>query len=141
MRAGRLLGIAVVAYLALVVTVESLVAFMGARHAGRGLDPEEDWVLLTTVSADGARKDTVIAGVESQGQLYVAANHWLRGWYRRAVANPDVEVVREGRKLTCSAVPVSGAERDQIAGEYRLPFALRLLTGFPPRSFLRLDCH
>jgi hypothetical protein len=141
MKTAKLLAIAGIAYLAIVVAVESLVGLMGARHAGRGLDPEEDWVLITTAAADGTRKDTVIAGVESQGQLYVAANHWLRGWYGRAVANPGVEIVRGDQKLACRAVPVEGAERDRIAAEYRLPFALRLLTGFPPRSFLRLDCH
>ena len=37
------------------------------------------------------------------------------------------------------AVPVTGAERDQISRDYSLPFWVRLLTGFPPRSYLRLD--
>ena len=58
----------------------------------------------------GMTHDEIVAGVESQGQPYVAANHWPRGWNRQAVAS------------TAS-------------------FALRLLTGFPPRSFLRLDCR
>jgi hypothetical protein len=36
-------------------------------------------------------------------------------------------------------VPISGEERDRVARVYSLPFAARLLTGFPPRAFLRLD--
>ena len=94
--------------------------------------------MITTKDA-GESSDTVVAGAESAGRLYVSANHWPRGWYQRAVANPEVEIVRGGEKTARHAVPVTGAERDQIARDYPLPVWIRLLTGFPPRSFLRLD--
>jgi hypothetical protein len=32
-----------------------------------------------------------------------------------------------------------GDELARVASRYRLPLLLRVLTGFPPRRFLRLD--
>ena len=138
MRVLELLAIGLGAYLALVVAFESLVGIMGKRQAARGVQPGESWLVITTSDERGST-DTVVAGVESGGQLYVAANHWLHGWYDRAIANPDVEVTRGGGRLAYRAVPVTGEEQARIARDYRLPWAIRFLTGFPPRSFLRLD--
>jgi hypothetical protein len=112
---------------------------MGGRHAERGVQAGEDWLVITTVDTDGTVRDTVVAGVESGGQLYVAANHWPRAWYHRAVERPDVEVARAGEKSARRAVPVTGEERDRVARDGSIPWAIRFLTGFPPRSFLRLD--
>jgi hypothetical protein len=111
---------------------------MGQRQAARGVQPGEDWLVLTTAE-EGRRIDTVVAGVESDGKLYVSANHWLRGWYQRALQNPEVEVTRAGEQRAYRAGVVSGEEWGRIARDYHLPFWIRLLTGFPPRSFLRLD--
>ena len=138
MKALKWLVIVLAAYLGIVVAFEGLVAFMGKRQADSGVQPGETWIVITT--ADGAgSKDTVIAGVEREGQLYVSANHWPRGWYNRAIANPEVEVARGGEKQPYRAVPLEGEERDKIAASYVLPWPLRFLTGFPPRAYLRLD--
>jgi F420H(2)-dependent quinone reductase len=138
MKALKLLAIVLGVYLGLIVAFESLVAVMGKRQAAHGVQPGERWLVITTTGASGS-SDTVVAGVESGGHLYVSANHWPRGWYRRAIANPDVEVTREGKTSAYHAVPVTGEERERIARDYELPFVIRFLTGFPPRSFLRLD--
>jgi hypothetical protein len=69
----------------------------------------------------------------------LGARQAARGWYRRVLQNPDVKVTRAGEPLRYVAVPVLGKERERVAGDYRLPWAVRFLTGFPPRSFLRLD--
>jgi hypothetical protein len=37
------------------------------------------------------------------------------------------------------AVPVTGTEHDRIDGEHSLGVVFRILTGFPPRYFVRLD--
>ena len=139
MKIIRWLAIAITAYVALVAGFEGLVTFMGARHATRGLAPGETWVVVTTRDDDGSLKDAVVAGVESGGKLYVSANHWPRSWYQRARKYPDVEVTRNGEKSARRALPVEGEERARVLRDYSLPFALRLLTGFPPRAFLRLD--
>jgi len=136
-RTMKWLAIAAGVYVLIVVAFESLVVFMGKRQAEHGVAPGEHWLVITTADANGAR-DTVVGGVEIDGQLYVAANHWPRGWFDRALANPNVEVTREGRRASYRAEPVSGAERAHVEAQYTLPFAIRLLTGFPPRSFLRL---
>ena len=135
-RLVKRLAVLLVAYVGLVVAFESFVVFMGRRQAARGVEPGE--LLITTTDAEGSRR-AVVAGVEVDGQLYVAANHWPRGWYYRVVRNPDVEVTRRGKSMACRAVPVTGAERARVSQEYTLPWLLRFLTGFPPRSFLRLS--
>jgi len=139
MRALKVLAIALVAYAGIIVAFECLVGFMGKRQAEHGVAAGEHWVVITTTGEDGSKRDTVVAGVESAGHLYVSANHWPRGWYNRAVKNPDVEITRGGEKGAYRAIPVDGEERARIAADYPLPWAIRLLTGFPPRSFLRLD--
>jgi hypothetical protein len=138
MMAVKWIAILLGAYVGVVIAFATLVVIMGARQATRGVQPGEDWIVIATTDANGST-ETVVAGVESDGQLYVSANHWLRGWYRRALENPDVDVTRAGERLTYRAVPVSGAERERIARDYHIPWAIRFLTGFPPRSFLRLD--
>jgi len=90
------------------------------------------------MDAEGS-SDTVVAGVESGGHLYAAANHWPRSWYNRAIENPDVKITRAGERADYRAVPVVGDERIRIARDYSLPWVIRLLSGFPTRSFLRMD--
>ena len=120
------------------VAFECMVVTMGKRQANRGVQPGEDWLVITTTNAEGSN-DTVVAGVESGGHIYAAANHWPRSWYNRAIKNPAVEITRAGERADYRAVPVVGDERTRIARDYSLPWVVRLLSGFPPRSFLRLD--
>ena len=138
MSAVQWLAIVLGVYVAMVIAFEALVMVMGARQAARGVQPGEDWLAIVTSDANGSRQ-TIVAGVESDGQLYVSANHWLRGWYRRALENPDIEVTRDGARLPYRASAVFGAERERILRDYPLPWAIRFLTGFPSRLFLRLD--
>jgi F420H(2)-dependent quinone reductase len=138
MKIAKWLAIAVGVYLVLVVAFECFVTFMGKRQADHGVRPDEDWVVITTTDASGPQ-DTVIAGVEVDGHLYVSANHWPRSWYRRATAHPEVEVTHAGHRGPYKAVPVSGEELVRVAARYHLPWMVRFLSGFPPRSYLRLD--
>jgi hypothetical protein len=139
MKRVRWLAIALAGYLALVVAFEALVGFMGHRDVERGRAPGDTYLVIATRHADGATSSTVVAGVESEGRLYVSANHWPRAWYERALASPDVEVTRGGASAPYRAVPISGDELERVTRDYRLPFFIRVLTGFPPRRFLRLD--
>ena len=45
----------------------------------------------------------------------------------------------EGETGDYLAVPVEGAEHDRVDTENALTLPLRILTGFPPRYFVRLD--
>jgi hypothetical protein len=50
-----------------------------------------------------------------------------------------VQVTLDGGKGDYRAVPVTGGEHDRVDREHGLGVAFRILTGFPPRHFLRLE--
>ena len=131
MRALKIVAIAFLVYVGIVVAFESLIGTLQPK-AGSTL-------VLTTFDADGAAHDRVVSRLESDGHLYVAANHWPRAWYRRALANPDVQATLDGQKGDYRAVPVTGAEHDRVEAANGVPLFFRFLTGFPPRLFVRLD--
>jgi hypothetical protein len=131
MRIVKVAAIVVVAYVGIVVAFESLIGFFQPR-AGSTL-------VITTFDEEGEPHDRVVARLESEGRLYVAANHWPRAWYRRALENPEVRVRLDGEASERLAVAVRGAERERVERDNGLPLPFRILTGFPPRTFLRLD--
>ena len=131
MKALKIVAITVLAYVAIVVAFESLIGFFQPT-AGSTL-------VITTFDGDGAPHERVVTRLESDGQLYVAANHWPRAWYERALENPEVQVTLEDQKADYRAVPVTGAEHDRVEDDNSLPAVFRVLTGFPPRYFVRLD--
>jgi hypothetical protein len=130
MKALKIVLIAALVYVGIVVAFESLIGFF--QPAGGST------LVITTVAADGAH-ERVVSKLTSDGHLYVAANHWPRAWYRRALANADVQATIEGVTGDYKAVPVTGAEHERVESDNKLPFVFRILTGFPPRYFLRLD--
>jgi hypothetical protein len=131
MKALKIVVIVALVYAGIVTAFESLIGVI-QPSAGSTL-------VITTFDADGKAHDRVVSKLESDGKLYVAANHWPRAWYRRALANPDVQATVDGQKGDYRAVPVTGAEHERVDGEHALPAAFRVLTGFPPRYFVRLD--
>jgi hypothetical protein len=131
MKAVKILVGVVLVYAGIVVAFESLIGVIQPT-AGATL-------VITTFDENGAAHDRVVSRLESDGKLYVAANHWPRAWYKRALANPRVQVTLEGAKGDYRAVPVTGAEHDRVDRENSLPAFFRILTGFPPRYFVRLD--
>ena len=76
----------------------------------------------------------------SEGNIYVSAHHWTRGWYHDLVENPDVSADIRGVSANYTAAVVTGSEFDRVAEEYPIPFVARFLMGFPPeRDIVRLD--
>jgi hypothetical protein len=131
MRAVKIVGIAVLAYVGIVVAFESMIGIFQPAN--------ESTLVLTTTDEDGTAHDRVVSRLESGGQLYVAVNHWPRAWYRRALKNPEVEATLDGEKRGYRAVPVTGPEHDRVESEHAHGLLFRIVTGFPPRYFLRLD--
>ena len=131
MRIVRIAAVAALAYVALVVVFESTIGFFQPRAGST--------VVITTFDPDGTAHDRVVSRLDSDGKLYVATNHWPRAWYRRALANPDVQVTLDGEKSDRRAVPVDATEHTRVDTEHHLPAVFRFVTGFPPRYFLRLD--
>jgi hypothetical protein len=131
MRALRLALIAFAAYVALVIAFESLLGWVQPGGA--------QTIVITTFDPDGKAHDRVVARLDSEGQLYVAANHWPRSWYRRALENPNVKVLIGGERRDYRAVSVSGAESDRVDGQHPRSVWFKFVTGFPPRLIMRLD--
>jgi hypothetical protein len=131
MKALKIVAIVVLVYVGIVVAFESLIGYLQPTSGST--------VVITTFDGDGTAHDRVVSRLESDGQLYIAANHWPRAWYNRALENPEVQVMQDGRKGEYRAVPVTGVEHDRVDGENSLGVTFRILTGFPPRYFVRLD--
>jgi hypothetical protein len=121
----------VIAYASVVILFESLLGFYQPQS--------EATLTITTTNNAGEQKDRVLSRIVANERLYVAANHWPRAWYRQTLANPEVVVTLDGERNAYKAVAVEGNEHDQVDSSSPLPFTFRLLTGFPPRYFIRLD--
>jgi hypothetical protein len=131
MKGLKVAVIMILAYVGLVAAFESFLGIVQPQSAST--------IVITTTDAQGNAQDRVVSPLRSGDHLYVAANHWPRSWYQRALANPEVEVTESGRETAYVAVPVSGAEHDRVEREHAHSIWFRILTGFPPRYFLRLD--
>ncbi len=127
----KIIAIVAIIYVAIVVLFESLLGYF---------QPEgEDTVVITTRTADGDSHDRVLTLLTDNDSYYVAANHWPRAWYRQALDNPNVELTMNGERRAFRAVPVTGAEHERMMEEHAHSLVFLILTGFPPRYFLRLD--
>ena len=118
-------------YLGIIVAFESLLGYFQPAS--------ESTLVITTTDEGGTTNDRVLARLESNGRLYVAANHWPRAWYEQALENPSVQVAVDGEKRAYLAIPVTDEEHYRVDSENSLGVVLRILTGFPPRYFVRLD--
>ena len=130
-KAAKLIGLLCLGYVAIVGAFESM---LGTFQPGGATT-----LVITTTDEDGATHERVLARLESNGQLFVAANHWPRAWYRRTLENPSVGIRAEGVTGTYVAVPATDSEYDRVNGEHGLEFVFKILTGFPPRRLLRLE--
>jgi len=130
-RVFKIVVILFLVYAGVVATFESLLGYF--QPQGDGM------IVITTTNAEGVSKDRVVSRIDSADQLYVAANHWPRSWYRQTLALPNVSVSVNGVTAEYLAVPIDGAEHDRVDTDHPLPLSFRILTGFPPRYFIRLD--
>jgi len=99
--------------------------------------------VLTLTESDGTQSERVLSLFESQGELYLAANHWPRAWFHKVQENPQIQIEFGGAHSAQSgdytAVLVEGADHERVLEDNRLPMFARILMGFPPREFMRLD--
>jgi hypothetical protein len=131
MKPVKILVILILVYVGVVVTFESLIGYF--QPAGQAT------LVITTTDGDGNANDRVLSRLDKGEQLYVAANHWPRAWYTQALETPQVQVKLEGEPAPYLAVPASEAEHELLNTENALGIVVRILTGFPPRYFIRLD--
>lgn len=131
MRIGKIVGIILLIYVVIVVIFESLLGYYQPSPDGT--------IVITTTNSDGVKADRVLANFSVEGTLYVAANHWPRAWFHQAQENPNVRVKIGEQTNNYIAADVSTTEHALVESKHPLPLTFRILTGFPPRYFLRLD--
>ncbi len=127
----KIIGIVLLVYIGLVVVFESLLGYF---------QPENQATLvITTQNDNGESHDRVLARLSSNDQLYVAVNHWPRMWYRNARDNPNVQIDLGNGPQDYLATLIAGEEAERVNADSPLGIGFRVLTGFPPRYFFRLD--
>jgi F420H(2)-dependent quinone reductase len=131
MKAVKIVGVLLLVYVVIVVAFESLLGYI--QPAGEGT------IVITTTDEDGQSNDRVVSRIMHDEKLYVAANHWPRAWYHQTLANPNVRVTINGSVGEYVAVPVVDPEHSEVDAAHSLGPIFRVLTGFPPRYFVRLD--
>lgn len=131
MKVAKRIAILFFVYVGIVTAFESLIGYFQPA--------DESTLVITTTAEDGTSNDRVLSRLESNGLLYVAANHWPRAWYNQALKNANVQATVDGVKKNYLAVPVTGEEHDRVDADNSLGTPFRFLTGFPPRYFFRLD--
>ncbi len=135
-KAAKRVAFLFLAYAGIVISFESMIVVTGPSPVTNLPFPV---LVITTIAEDGTSKDRALAILESKGQIFVSTNHWPRGWYYRALENPNVQVTMDGVTADYLAVPATEAECVRVNLEHPFPLALRFLTGFPPQFLLRLD--
>ena len=131
MKIFKIVAIVAGVYVLLVILFESLLGYYQPAGATT--------ITITTTDDEGNTNDRVLALLESNDQLYVAANHWPRGWYNDVLESPEVQVTRNGEKSDYLVVELDDAEEGRVNSEHSLGILIKLLTGFPPRYIVRLD--
>lgn len=127
----QIFAVIAVAYIGLVVLFESSLGFFQPEAGGT--------IIITTTDEQGQTHERVVSRFESGDELFIAANHWPRAWFRRVLQNPELAVLMDGESAKYQAVLLAGFEHERLAFEYDPGLVFRFLTGFPPRYFLRLD--
>ena len=126
----KVILVLLVVYAGVVATFESLLGYF---------QPENQATLvITTFDAAWVGADRVLVRIEHEEQLYVAVNHWPRGWFHRLLDNDQVRVRLDGTDQRYRATQLTPDEAKVIDAVRPLSLGFRVLTGFPPRYFVRL---
>ena len=84
MKIAKRVLIALVVYVGIVAAFESMIGFLQPQ--------DQSTLVIITTDGDGNSNDRVLAHLESDGKIFVAANHWPRAWYAQALENPDFKI-------------------------------------------------
>lgn len=131
-RTSKYLGVAFGVYIGVVVLFESLIGYFQPQNAA---------TLALTVYESGEQPHVrILSRIEHRDNLYVAVNHWPRAWFRTLQDNPSVRVAYGERDFGATAQLVEDpSEISSIETDRPLTWWFRLLTGYPPRYFVRLE--
>ena len=104
----RVVKVGVLLFAAYVVIVLGVNGIAGIVQPELGAGAGEG--VLRTFSSDGEVYERRLAVVDDAGVLWLVSVQHFRHWYDRAVANPEVELVRGGEVQLYRAVPVRSPE-------------------------------
>ena len=139
MRIVRIAVITLAVYVTLGLLVGGLIGYF---------QPQDDGTTrLRTVDANGQKHETVLRVHEDEsGQVWLLSGQWFRGWYNRALDNPNVELIRDEKVTAFRAVDVDDTgtidsvvrlrRRSESTGGWWMERAVFL---FAPFKVLRLD--
>mgnify|MGYP003334501657 CR=1 FL=1 len=131
----KILLILIATYVGIVVVFESLLGYYQPKG--------EENLVITVTEDDGSQSQRVLSLFQSEGELYLAANHWPRAWFRQVLKEPDVHIEfggeRSGQSGDYVAIPVDEVDHERVLNDNRIPFFGRFLMGFPPREFVRIE--
>ena len=74
MKPLKIIVFLLLAYVGVIVLFESLLGYFQPAS--------QNTLFITTTDDDGEQSRRVLARLETDGQIYIAANHWPRSWYR-----------------------------------------------------------
>lgn len=132
MKAVKIITILFLVYVGIVILFESLLGYFQPAS--------QTTLVITTTDKNGVANDRVLARLDSNAQLYVSANHWPRAWYNQVLENPNVQVNLNGEKDDYVAIPVTDVEEhDRVDRDNSHSIGFRILVGFAPRYFIRLE--
>ena len=131
-KALKIVAILILIYVSIVILFESLLGYFQPQN--------QQTMVLITRNQEGETFNRVVTRIESNGRLYAAVNHWPRAWYYRVLDNPEMQVTLDGETGNYVAVAVENPlEYEQVNQARPLGIGFRILTGFPPRYFVRFD--
>ena len=131
-RTAKFVGITLAVYIGLVVLFESLIGYFQPQNAAT--------LSLTVYEQNAQPHVRVLSRIEHNDQIYVAVNHWPRSWFHTLQENPSVHVAYGDREFAATArVVEDSAEVSMIEADRPLPWWFKMLTGYPPRYFVRMD--
>jgi hypothetical protein len=104
--------------------VTLVLAVLAVLVAGTWLAGEwTEVVLLRTFDADGRPHSTKLWLVEMDGARWIRVARPNRRWYRRILAHPNVELVRNGVTQPCRAVPIRDSDtRKRVNDAFRAKY-------------------
>ncbi len=139
MKILRVVAIVFGVYVLLGLSLDAAVGYFQPR--------DDTTAVLRTFDADGGMHETVLRPRTGDDQLWLVSGQWFRGWYYRALANPDVELQRGDTVAAYRATPVDSPqdmaailhlERERTTA-VRYWFGRAVLTLFAPVKLLRLE--
>ncbi len=117
-------------YAGLVVIFESLLGYFQPQS--------QTTLIIITDDGEGRENNRVLQQLSSEGNIYVAANHWPRAWYHDVLDRPNVKATINDETANYLVTKVSKTEHKTLATEFAPSIWFRILTGFPPREFVKL---